>query len=35
MAVVPEDGVGEDVEGCDDKVDSGRLYVALMRSMSK
>lgn len=35
MAVVPEDGVGENVKGCEDKVDSGRLYVALMRSISK
>lgn len=35
MAVVPEDGVGKDVEGREDKVDSGRLYVALMCIMSE
>lgn len=30
MAVVPEDGVGEDVEGCQYEVDSSRLYVSLL-----
>lgn len=34
VAVVPEDGVGEDVEGCEDEVDGGRLNVALTSSMS-